>query len=124
MADEELKRRQTLDPAVAGILATHEQRQTDAHLPPKERSKKAREREKMRKRKPHRATYDLPLTLKKRIKQIADQHQVPISQVAAVLLSYGLKALDCGEIDLDDYKKETSSSPRYEYNLVLNEHQN
>ena len=122
MADE-LKRRQTLDPAVAGILATHEQRQADVHLPPKERRKKAREREKMRRRQPGRATYDLPKKLKDRIAEIADDHQVPISQVAAVLLSYGLKALEQGEIELDNYKKEPSLSPRYEYNLVLNEYQ-
>ena len=69
----DLKRRQTLDPAVAGILATHEQRQADVHLPPKERRKKAREREKMRRRQPGRATYDLPKKLKDRIAEIADE---------------------------------------------------
>jgi hypothetical protein len=121
---DKLERRQTIDPAVADILSGFEQRQADAHLSPKERSKKAREREKMRRRKERRATYDLPKKIKERIAEIANQHQVPISQVAALLLSHGLNALDSGELNLDDYKDtQPSSSPRYETNLILPDYQ-
>jgi hypothetical protein len=118
MADEP-KRRQTLDPAVANILSDFEQRQTEAHLPAKERSKRAKEREKMRQRQPKRVTYDLPKKLKERIAEIADQHQVPISQVAALFLTYGLKAHDSGELDLGKYKKRLTDSPRYKYKLTV-----
>lgn len=123
MADD-LKRRQTIDPAVANILSDFDQRQTDAHLPAKERSKKVKEREKMRRRQPKRATYDLPQKVKDRIAEIAEEHQVPISQVAALLLSYGLTAIDSGELDLDKYKDtKPSSSPRYQTNLIVPDYQ-
>ena len=124
MADD-LKRRQTIDPAVANILTDFDQRQADAHLPAKERSKKAKEREKMRRRQPGRASYDLPPKVKDRIAEIAEEHQVPISQVAALLLSHGLKAIDNGDLDLEKYKdSKPSPSPRYQTNLVVPDYQN
>jgi hypothetical protein len=115
---DDMKRRQTIDPAVAGLLSNFEERQADAHLPAKERKKKAKERKKIRARRERRVTYDLPPSLKQRIAELAEQHRVPASQIAALLLDHGLKALESGAIDLDEHKIE-SRTPRYDANLDL-----
>ena len=95
-----------------------ERRQAETRLSRKERSKKVRERKKMQARLKGRATYDLPVLLKERIAAIAKHHQTSASQVAALFLLQALESFDQGEIDLETYKKP-SSSPRYEWNLDL-----
>ena len=110
------ERRRTIDPAVADIIGQHEQRQADAGLPPQERQKKERERRKIRERREKRVTYDLPPTLKQRVADLAAEHKVPASQVAALLLTLGFEALE--GIDLEALKTPTKT-PRYEHNLDL-----
>ena len=110
------ERRKTIDPTVADIIGQAEQRQEDAQLPPKEREKKERERQKIRDRREKRVTYDLPPALKQRVAELAEEHRVPASQVAALLITLGFEALD--QIDLAALKTPTKT-PRYEHNLDL-----
>ena len=42
------------------------------------------EREKIRARRPYHTTYDLPVELRQRIKELAEQHGVPASQLATL----------------------------------------
>jgi hypothetical protein len=121
------RRRQTLDPAVADIMDSYQQRQAEASLPPAERRKKKREREKMqrerqkaRARLARRVNWDLPPTLKHEIVALAETHRVPASQLAALLLHQGLLQLKAGEVELEG-RKQSSASPRYDANLALPE---
>jgi hypothetical protein len=118
MANEP-QRRRTIDPSVADILSDGTRRQSELHLPLRERKKKARERKKIRERKERRVTYDLPPALRQRISETADEQGVPASQLATLLLRFGLKALDSGEIDLANHPRKPSKSPRYDWNLVI-----
>ncbi len=110
------ERRRTIDPTVADIIGRHEQRQADAGLTPKERAKKERERKKIKDRLGKRVTYDLPPGLKQQIADLAAQHGVSASQLAAVLLTLGLETLP--GIDLEALKVPTKT-PRYDHNLDL-----
>jgi len=114
----EAKRRTILDPAVADLLAGMEEKQAEARLPKREREKIARERAKMRSRKEHRVTYDLPPELKKQIADLAENMGVAASQLATFALIRFLQEYQNGEIDLSKYKKP-SRSPRYEWKLVF-----
>lgn len=107
-----------LDPSVAASIGGAGQRQAEARLPRQERKKKVKEKAKSKKRLAHRVNWDLPVSLKQRIKKIAEEHLVPESQVAGLLLLQGLQGLDSGAFDLDDYKAR-SNSPRYEWTLDL-----
>lgn len=120
MADRKLERRPILDPAVADLLDGMERRQAESHLPRQEREKKARERAKIQARREQRATYDLPPALRQRVKALAEEQRVPASQLVTLALSRFLRAYDQGEIDLGLYK-QPSRSPRYDWNLVLDE---
>ena len=86
----------------------------------KEEKKKARESEKIKRRAPLRATYDLPPGMKDRITQIAKSHGTSASQVAAFLLQRGLVGLDSGDIDLESHK-EPSPSLRWDYNIKIDD---
>ncbi len=112
------RRRQVIDPAVAALLRHQDEKQSEAHLPKDERRKKNREREKLRSLLPNRVTYDLPEGMKNHIAKIAETQKTSASQVAAILLTYGLEALEQGSIDLSSYRVP-SRSPRYEWNLDL-----
>jgi hypothetical protein len=107
-----------VDPAVESLLSTGRRRRQEARLPLKEKQKLARERKKSKTRRGRRAVYDLDPALIAAVKEIAAQHRVPASQVAAVLLLQGLTALEAGELDLEALK-EPSDSPRFEWNLDL-----
>ena len=52
----------------------------------------------------------------KQIKDLGEDHRCPASQVAGLLLIYGLAAIRKGDIELDEYKV-SSRSPRYDWNL-------
>ena len=103
-----------VDPAVAALLGQGVQRKSEQRLSPKERRKRLREREKARSR--NRVIYDIASEIEEAVKAIANEHDCPISQVAGLLLAYGVKAVRDHEIELSDYK-ETSRSPRYGWNL-------
>lgn len=114
----ERKRRTLLDPAVADLLAGMEEKQAEARLPKREREKITRERAKMRSRKDHRVTYDLPPELKKQIADLAETMGVAASQLATYALIRFLQDYHDGQIDLSKFKKP-SRSPRYEWKLVF-----
>ena len=86
----------------------------------KEEQKKAKEQERIKKRLPRRATYDLPAGMKDEITEIAKENETTASQVAAFLLNEGLKLLDEGLIDLDEHKEE-STSIRWKYTLRIDD---
>jgi len=114
----ERKRRNILDPAVADLLAGMEEKQAEARLPKREREKIARERAKMRARKDHRVTYDLPPELKKQIGDLAEQLGVAASQIATYALIQFLQSYQNGDVDFTKFRVP-SRSPRYEWKLVF-----
>jgi hypothetical protein len=107
-----------LDPAVDSLIERGVRRQAEAHLPGRERKKKARERAKAKARLPRRVNWDLPIWIKEAMVEIAVQHRVPVSQVAALFLKHSLIAYRRKEIDLSRYRVP-SESPRYEWILEL-----
>lgn len=106
------------DPAVNLLLQRTEQRHQEARLSPKEREKKKKEREKIRARRPFHTTYDIPVELRERIKELAEAHGVPASQIATLGLLRFVEDLARGRVDLNRYKAP-SRSPRYDFNLIL-----
>jgi hypothetical protein len=105
------------DPAVSALLNQAQRRQEEAHLPRREREKKKKEREKIRARRPYHTTYDIPLELRQRIKQLAERHGVPASQLATLGLLRFVEDLAEDKVDVDAYKV-ASRSPRYDFNLA------
>ncbi len=118
MAEKPFTRRPVLDPAVADLLAGMEQRQSEAALPRRAREKRARERAKIEARRDQRATYDLPPAIRQQIKDLAEEHRVPASQIVALALGRFLRDHAAGQIDLEALKRP-SRSPRYDWNLEL-----
>lgn len=78
--------------------------------------KKTREQEKIRERKAHRATYDLPPALRQRIQDLAAEHALPASQLVTLALLRFLRDYQEGAVPLGRYK-QPSRSPRYDWNL-------
>ena len=85
---------------------------------PGSQRKKAREQEKIRKRRPQRVTYDLPPALRQRIYDLAAEQALPASQLVTLALLRFLKDYQDGAIQLGRYK-QPSRSPRYDWNLVF-----
>ena len=78
----------------------------------------SRSQQKNIERRGHRALYDLPPRLIKRIASIAEEYSLTNSQVAGVLLLYALKEFNSGKVKIRDYR-QTSESPRYTYKIDL-----
>jgi hypothetical protein len=120
MAERKFERRTVLDSTVADLLHNMEEKQREAQLPRRQREKKARERAKIQARREQRATYDLPPTLRQRIKDLAEQERLPASQIVTLALARFLKDYDQERVTLAEYK-QPSRSPRYDWNLDLPE---
>ncbi len=120
MAKAKLQRTTVLDPVVADLLEGMEQRQNEAMLPRKQREKKARERARIQARREQRATYDLPPVVRERIKKLAEQHSLPISQLVTLSLLRFFEDYASDKIDLGSYKKP-SRSPKYDWVLALDD---
>ncbi len=116
MANRNLQRRNVLDPAVADLLAGMENKQAEARLPRRLREKKAKERAKIKARRDHRVTYDLPPQLKQAVFELAESLSLPASQLVTLALQRFMEAYKTGQIDLSKYKKP-SKSPRYDWKL-------
>jgi hypothetical protein len=114
--DSPIQRRSAIDPAVAELLGTMDQKASERSLQRDDRRRKIKEREKARAR--NRVMLDLPLEIEKRIKALAEKHECPISQIAALLIWQGLQDLENGLLNPSVYKKP-SRSPRYTWNLVF-----
>jgi hypothetical protein len=63
-------------------------------------------------------TYDMPEELITLISGLAEDQRVPASQLAALLMQKGLRELEDGIFDLNNYKVRTQS-PRFEWVLIL-----
>ena len=118
MAKQNLQRRNIIDPAVADLLSGMERRDTESHLPAKERKKVIKERNKIQSRKENRVTYDLPPKLRQVIKETAEKEGIPASQMVTLALYKFMEQYHNKELDLGQYK-EMSKSPRYDWNLVI-----
>jgi hypothetical protein len=114
--DSPIQRRSAIDPAVAELLGAMDQKASERSLPREDRRRKKKEREKAKAR--NRVMLDLPQEIEARIKDLAEKHECPISQIAALLIWQGLKDLDSGLLNPGVYKKP-SRSPRYTWNLVF-----
>lgn len=90
---------------------------TTPSLEYRELARAAREREKIRARRPARVTYDLPPDLRRRIKDLAEERGLPASQLVTLALLRFLKDYQAGAVPLEPYQ-QPSRSPRYQWNLV------
>lgn len=57
-----------------------------------------------------RATYRLPVDLKNQIKSIAEDHDVPVGEVALYFMDHGLRAYQSGELRLQPYPKSSGKT--------------
>jgi hypothetical protein len=114
--DSPVQRRSAIDPAVAELLGTMEQKASERSLTLEDRRRMKREREKTKAR--NRVMLDLSQEIEAQIKDLAEKHECPISQIAALLLWQGLQDLENGLLNPSAYKKP-SRSPRYTWNLVI-----
>jgi hypothetical protein len=77
-----------------------------------------RERERQEKRKEGKVSYDLPPEVKQNVADLAAEYGVPQSQIATVLLLFGLDAMQNGQIDIVKYLVP-SRSPLHTYNIDI-----
>lgn len=77
--------------------------------PPQGAPKRKREKEPERLWKQVVSYHGIPPEVQQQIKAIADQHTVPVGEVAAMLLKYGLEALSSGRLELTARPKVNSS---------------
>ena len=97
------------DPAVSALLNLTERRQAERGLPHKEREKKKKEREKIRSRRPYHTTYDIPVELRQRIKELAEAQGVPASQLATLGLLRFVEDLAGKQVELSAHKVPSRS---------------
>ena len=105
-----------LDPEVSRLLAGGSQRQAARRMSKDERAaqeraavKAEKSRTKMQARLGRRATYDLPEGTKSAVEDLAAQLKTPASQVAALLIQYGLRAIAEQRLHLKDYAVPSNS---------------
>jgi hypothetical protein len=115
---KEQRRQPLLDPAVADLLNGMEKRQAESQLPRRQREKLAKERAKIQARRPQRATYDLPPTVRNLVRELAEEEGVPASQLVTLALLRFLQEYQSGQVRLGEFK-HPSRSPRYDWNLVF-----
>jgi hypothetical protein len=77
-----------------------------------------RERKRIRERQPNRATFDLTPKMRQKIADLAEKYGCPQSQLVALLLVHGIKAIFAGEID-PAALYTPSGSPKFAHNLDL-----
>jgi hypothetical protein len=107
-----------IDAAVQAYLGRSAQAEVDARRE-REMSLSKSKREKRKKDKArNRVWYDLPGEIIDRIAEIAAEHQIPKSQLAAFLLDRAIREYDAGEIDLTPYLRP-SRIPRFSSFLIL-----
>lgn len=107
------KRKDAIDPAVAGLLDEAERREKDRQRTAEERAKAKRDAERTR------ATYDLPSQLQEVISQIAELEGLSKSSTAALLLAQGAHKRLTGEIDFTGAKTSTNH-PLYNWVVESN----
>lgn len=106
------------DAAMLALVSRGQAMQAERRLPPKDRQRKARQRQKDEARAGKRALYDLPEEVIQRIASMARWNQTTASGVAALALTRFLEDVDAGRVKLSDYL-EPIDSPRYTYRVNL-----
>lgn len=102
-----------IDPAVASILGDAERKQRIRRLP-RDEQKKARQ-DAARKR----TIFEVPVTIKDAIEEIAEQEGLSPSSVVILLLADGIRRYRSGKVSFYGLKRP-SRSPRYEWVLAQN----
>jgi hypothetical protein len=118
MSDDKYARRPAIDSSVAEILDSMQRKMATSQLPRRKREQVAKERAKIEARRDQRVTYDLPRLLKEKIRVMAEEHNLPASQLATLALVRFLDDMERGKIDLESMKV-ASRSPRYDWNLKI-----
>ncbi|MEW5869858.1 MAG: hypothetical protein AB1894_11325 [Chloroflexota bacterium] len=98
------------DDPVYGRLA--EQRARLRSMAPYQRRKAERDRKRIK------VTFDWPPELRQQVQELARWNSVPASQLAALLVKVGLRALNDGKLNLHDYRKP-ARLPNFEWFLDL-----
>lgn len=107
-----------IDPSVADLLQSGENRRAMAALPRAERAKAAKKKSLQAERNGRRGVYDLEPDLIELIKRLADEYGTTASGVAEILLRHGVLAIERDELELGNYRRRLERNPRYEYELV------
>jgi len=112
--NNQLSRRNAIDPAVADILNHAEQRKRFTSLPHSERNKARKDAVR------HKVGMDLPPALHETLREVANKEKISISSLVAFLADRGLKDYQAGTVDLFPYKR-ISRCARFEYVLMLDQ---
>ena len=107
-----------LDPAVAAYMSNGHQAAADAQREKEVNLTAAQRRKRKFDRARTKATYDLPLEIKEKLRNIADTESVPVSHLVALFLHEAVRRYDAGEYDVTEYK-EHSRHPAFEFALAL-----
>lgn len=110
------ERKSPIDPAVANLLGGLQRQAQERAMPKPARQKLLAGRKKKAKR--NRVMLDIPPELEKRLAELAEDQECPISQVATRLMLAGLVEVEAGRLDLAEGRTR-SKSPRYSWNLKL-----
>jgi hypothetical protein len=106
------------DPAVSALVSAGQAAQAERKLPPKERQKKARKREKDSER--SKTVYDLPKDILEKIAKIAAWNSTTASGIAALALKRFIVDVESGHVRVRDYLVP-SESPRYQFRVNLDD---
>ena len=101
------------DDPVYGRLAS--KRQRARNMTPGQRKRAQRDAQRVK------YTYDLPEEIGQAVERYARESGIPQSQMAAVLLLHGLLAQARKQIDLRQFGKRPSRSPRYDWVVEIPE---
>lgn len=118
MTESKYTRQPVIDPSVAELMESMQKKIAAAQLPKRKREKLARERAKIVARRDQRVTYDIPRLLKEKMREMAEEHNLPASQLVTLALIRFIEDMENRRIDLEALK-EPSRSPRYDWNLKL-----
>ncbi|WP_347243354.1 hypothetical protein [Thermogutta sp.] len=102
-----------IDPAVASILGDAERKQRIRRLPRDEQRKARRDAAR------ERTTYEVDVTIKKAVEEIAEREGLSPSSVVILFLADGIRRYRSGKVSFYGLKK-LSRSPRYEWVLDQN----
>ncbi len=105
------------DKAVASLLDDMGRSKAEKSQPVANRRRAAKAKKKSQKR--NRVMYDIDPRIQARITEIAEQTGCPASQIANLVMLYGLAAIENGNIDLYHYPRTPSKSPKFDWNLEI-----
>jgi hypothetical protein len=113
------KQKLQIDPAVEAYMSGDVGQQQASQIQKKEKSLTAYQRRKRTRDEARiKATYDLPVEIKRQLEGVAEEHGIPKSHLAAFLLDHAIRIYNDGGINLDPYLAP-SRSPGFENSLVL-----